>query len=174
MEYGFGSLGRVTEVREVTYPVSSGISWQQKRLVARNHYDTPFLASDPAYGHTPGQLSWTGTERDVVNGAKVGTTIAYGYDDALRIAVRDQWFDALDKPGEDRKFRITTAYGADGRVLNAGKGANALGPAFSYSVYYESGGRPAEVRGIQLAGETQPRAYWKAVSQAPATGAYDP
>jgi len=59
IEYIFaqGDLGRVTEVREVSYPTASGVA--SVKRIALNHYDYPFNTADTGYSFVAGKLSWT-------------------------------------------------------------------------------------------------------------------
>jgi hypothetical protein len=134
IEYVFaqGDLGRVSEIREVTYPSGTALV----KVVAQNRYDLPYSAADLGYSYVAGKLSWTTNSE---------TTIAYGYDDAGRVWRRDQWFPKLDAT---KRFTVSSTYGADGRVLES----RVVNPydatrVYRYEVDYDSAGRPVWLSG---------------------------
>ncbi len=161
--YGAGGLGRVTEVREVTYP--GGVTTE--RVLAQNHYDTGY---GPDYTFVSGKLSWT------LDGDG-NTFVAYAYDDAGRVSRRDQWFGPL---GQSKRFTVNSTYGADGRVLDSCV-VNPFDASriFRYKVEYDSAGRPvvlsgsyrADCGGTDIAG-TSAKIY-EAVLGTNVYGAYD-
>ncbi|ACG75310.1 YD repeat protein [Anaeromyxobacter sp. K] len=164
--YAQGDLGRLTELREVTFVNGTA----KERVVARNHYDAPY-ADDPGYSFLAGKLSWTEGGDSDANAASQ-TVIAYGYDDAGRVWRRDQWFARLDS---SKRFTVSSTYGADGRVLES----RVINPYqastyyYRYSVEYDSAGRPVGLVG-QLGTEPSAHRVYEAVNgTASQFGSYD-
>lgn len=164
--YAQGDLGRLTELREVTFVNGTA----KERVVARNHYDAPY-ADDPGYSFLAGKLSWTEGGDSGTNAASQ-TVIAYGYDDAGRVWRRDQWFTRLDS---SKRFTVSSTYGADGRVLES----RVINPYqastyyYRYSVEYDSAGRPVGLVG-QLGTEPSAHRVYEAVNgTASQFGSYD-
>jgi RHS repeat-associated protein len=156
-QYGAGGVGRVTAILEV----ASGVAG---RVIAENHYDVPYNGEQQYCGaaagacYLAGKLSWSENEH---------TQVSYGYDDAGRVTRRDQWF----KPLGANRITMSSAYGADGRVLEAIL-VNPFDEAnpFTYEVGYDTAGRPVVLTGHL--GERPTTSYYEAVKEVD-TGAYD-
>jgi RHS repeat-associated protein len=160
--FGPGDLGRVTEVREVSYPVAGGAA--SVKVVARNHYDIPYYAPDLGYSFVAGKLSWT---------ENAETTIAYGFDDAGRVSRRDQWFARLDAT---KRFTVSSTYGTDGRVLES-RVVNPYSATaeFQYLVDYDSAGHPVALSAKLASQASLVKVYEVVPSQGPSNqyGGYD-
>lgn len=155
--YEDGDLGRITEVREVTDSGGSAVV----KVVARNHYDVPYLIAGIELKYAGGKLAWT------ENGE---TKIVYSYDSAGRVERRDQFFTKLDAT---KRFTMSSTYGDDGRVRTAEVVNTYDVRTFLYEVDYDSAGRPVGLRG-KLGSQSPFEQLYEAVTPTgSSTGSYD-